>query len=62
MTEDDLISAGEATTLLGYKNRSSLTRLVQSGQITPAFQASGTRGEQFFHRADIEHLAKGRAA
>lgn len=53
MTSADLIPAAEATKLLGYKNRSSLTRLVQSGQIAPSFTASGARGEQFFKRADV---------
>lgn len=53
MTNADLIPAAEATRLLGYENRSSLTRLVQAKKITPAFTASGKRGEQFFNRADV---------
>lgn len=56
MTNPELITAAEATRLLGYENRSSLTRLVQAGKVTPAFTASGKRGEQFFTRADIDAL------
>ena len=54
MTNDEMIPASEAFELLGYKNRSSLTRLVQAGNLVPAFTASGKRGEQFFYRRDIE--------
>jgi hypothetical protein len=56
MTESKMITAAEATALLGYENRSSLTRLVQAGKIKPVFTASGKRGEQFFTRADIDAL------
>ena len=53
MTNAELITATEATRLLGYQNRSSLTRLVQAEKIKPAFTASGKRGEQFFNLSDI---------
>lgn len=53
MTHPEQITAAEATAILGHKNRSSLTRLVQAGGITPIFTASGKRGEQFFNRADV---------
>lgn len=60
--DTDLISAAEATAALGFKNRSSLTRLVQAGRIAPKFKGSGATGEQFFARADVERLAAERAA
>ena len=53
MTESKMITAAETTAILGYENRSSLTRLVQAGKITPVFTASGKRGEQFFNRAEV---------
>lgn len=64
MTSPQMITAAEATRILGYENRSSLTRLVQAKKIIPAFTASGKRGEQFFNRSDIEALLtpKGDAA
>lgn len=58
----DLISAAEATAALGFKNRSSLTRLVQAGVISPRFKGSGATGEQFFDRDEVLRLAKERAA
>lgn len=47
--KNQTVTAAEATALLGYKARSSLTRLVQAGKITPVFKASG----QLFNRADV---------
>lgn len=52
----NLITAAEATARLGYANRSSLTRLVQKGKLTPAFKGSGEHGEQFFNAADIDRI------
>jgi len=53
MTNADRITAAEATELLGYKHRSSLTRLVQAGEIKPEFKGSGDRGEQWFSRRKV---------
>jgi hypothetical protein len=61
-TRSDLITAAEATSALGFKNRSSLTRLVQRGDITPAFRGSGKTGEQFFRPEDIARILAERAA
>lgn len=58
----ELIPAAETTRMLGYRNRSSLTRLVQQGIIKPVFTGSGKSGEQFFDRADIERVLAERAA
>lgn len=52
----NLITAAEATSALGFKHRSSLTRLVQQKLIEPALKASGKTGEEFFDRADVERL------
>lgn len=61
-TDPDFITAAEATRRLGYRNRSSLTRLVQRGMIAPAFSGSGKTGEQWFRPADIERILAERAA
>ena len=37
-------------------NRSTLTRWVEAGRITPAFQLPGDRGAFVFHRADVDAL------
>lgn len=58
----DLLTAAEATARLGYKNRSSLTRLVQRNIITPAFVGSGKTGEQWFRPADIDRVLAERAS
>ena len=59
--QSELISAADATAALGFKHRSSLTRLVQRGDIAPAFKGSGATGEQFFRRGDVAELAEKRA-
>lgn len=56
------ITAAEATRRLGYANRSSLTRLVQRGDIEPAFTGSGKTGEQWFRPEDIARILAERAA
>ena len=60
--KSNLIPGSEAFKFLGFKNRSSLTRLVQSGEISPAFEASGERGEQFFAVKDLERIKAKRVA
>lgn len=63
MTEPQaFITAAEATKMLGYRNRSSLTRLVQQGKIAPAFTGSGKTGEQWFRPDDIAKIAAERIA
>lgn len=56
------ITAAEATKRLGYAHRSSLTRLVQRGDIEPAFTGSGKTGEQWFRPEDIAKIMAERAA
>lgn len=55
------ITSAEACDLLGI-DRSTLTRWVASGRLTPAFKAPGLRGPYFFHRTDVERLAREHAA
>lgn len=50
---DDLIRAVEAATILGI-NRSTLTRWVAAGHITPAVKAPGYKGIMLFNRSEIE--------
>ncbi|MGO3663150.1 helix-turn-helix domain-containing protein [Microbacterium gubbeenense] len=46
----------EAATLLGV-DRSSITRHVQSGRLTPLMKLTGRTGAYLFDRAEIEPLA-----
>ena len=67
MTQDghmpqDLMPTKEACRLLGNIDRSTLTRWVAAGKITPAIKLDGTRGPMLFNRADIEALAAEQAA
>lgn len=53
----DFVGSNQACRLLGDINRSTLTRWVQLGRITPAHQNPGRNGAMLFHRDDIEALA-----
>lgn len=57
---DDLIVSAEACQILGGVDRSTLSRWVKFGDITPARQMPGKRGAFLFHRADIEAFAAAR--
>jgi excisionase family DNA binding protein len=50
---DHLIGSAEACTILGV-DRSTLSRWVQLGKITPAMQLPGSKGAMLFDRADVE--------
>ena len=56
MAINKLLPAAEVVALVGWKNRSSLTRAVQRGRLIPKFTASGDRGEQFFDLRDVERF------
>lgn len=43
--------------ILGYRNPSSVARLVYEHKLTPAHQMGGKGGSYVFNRADIEELA-----
>lgn len=56
MSTPDLIGTVEAAEIIGVE-RSTLSRWVASGRITPAMQLQGTTGAMLFHRADAVALA-----
>jgi predicted site-specific integrase-resolvase len=56
----DLVGSAEACRLLGDINRSTLTRWVQLGTITPVMRLPNG-GAFLFKRADVLALAKQRA-
>ena len=62
-TEEPLIGTAEAARILGGVSHRTVHRLVESGDLTPAMTAPGGRAGAFlFDRADVERLAKVRAA
>jgi predicted site-specific integrase-resolvase len=60
-TSPDLIGSRDVCTLLGI-DRSTLSRRVALGKITPAVRLPGPRGAFLFHRADVEALREESAA
>ena len=59
--DTNLIGTAEAARILGKSPR-TIHRLVDSGQLTPAFTApGGHHGAYLFRREDIEALAKAAA-
>jgi predicted site-specific integrase-resolvase len=56
VTTDDLIGTAEAITILGT-SRSTLTRWVAAGRITPAVRLPGIRGAILYSRTEIQRLA-----
>lgn len=52
---ETLIGSAEVSDLL-HIDRSTVSRWVKSGKLTPAIKGTGVRGELFFHRDDIEAL------
>jgi len=59
MPHDELIGSDEASVRLGI-DRSTLTRWITAGKITPALQMPGPTGAFLFTRADVERLAADR--
>lgn len=59
---DDLVTAPEATRLLGYKNTSSIARLVYESKLTPARKLPGKNGAYLFKRTDVVEMARVRQA
>jgi predicted site-specific integrase-resolvase len=55
---DDLVASAEACTILNI-HRSTLSRWVQLGKLTPAMQlpSSDGKGAMLFNRADVLRLA-----
>jgi predicted site-specific integrase-resolvase len=54
---NDLIGSAEACELLGGIDRSTLSRWVAFGKLTPAQQLPGRNGAFLFRRTDVEALA-----
>lgn len=60
--EPELIGTAEAALILGKSPR-TIHRLVETGDLKPAMTApGGPSGVFLFRKADVEHLAKVRAA
>lgn len=55
----DEVTTGEALDILGLAHRSSVTRLVAEGKLTPSRRIGIN---YLFHRADVEALRDERAA
>lgn len=58
--QSDLVSTREAMEILGYRNPSSVARMVYEGKLQPAHQMGGKGGSYVFHRADIDRLVEER--
>ena len=56
----DLVSTKEAMKILGYRDPSSVVRLVYEGKLTPAYQSGELRKTYAFDRATVEALAVSR--
>lgn len=57
----DEITTAEAADLLGYKDRSSVVRLVLEHRLTPSRKMPGSTGMYLFWRADIQRFADQKA-
>lgn len=57
-----LVSTREAMEILGYRNPSSVARLVYEHKLVPAHQSGGKGGSYIFNRADVEAIAASRLA
>ena len=58
----DLIGSAEACRILGDISRSTLTRWVESGRITPVHKLPNENGACLFIRVEVERVAAERAA
>lgn len=54
----DLVATAEVVRILRISN-STVMRMVESGQLTPAYKAPGLRGAYLFNKSDISALAEG---
>lgn len=58
---DETITTPEVAKILGYKNLSSVARLVYEHKLVPARQLPGKNGPYLFHVSDVEALRSVRA-
>ena len=61
MVLTELLGVSEAAKLIGCSDR-TVNRLAKTGVLPHAHKMPGQTGAYLFHRADVEALAKGRAA
>lgn len=59
---DQLITTAEACRRLGFKDRSSLTRYVAEGRISPAMKLDGRTGAYLFSVEEVERFKSEKAA
>lgn len=59
--EDTTVTSATACAWLGI-DRSTLTRWVQAGHITPAYKFPGKAGAFLFERAEVERIQRERTA
>ncbi|WP_156532974.1 helix-turn-helix domain-containing protein [Cellulosimicrobium sp. I38E] len=59
--EETTVTSATACSWLGI-DRSTLTRWVQAGHITPAFKYPGSNGAYLFERAEVERIQRERTA
>ena len=55
-THDELLTAAEACAELGGIDRSTLTRWVQTGRITPARKLPGRTGAYLFDPTEVQRV------
>lgn len=61
MVLTELLGVSEAAKQIGCSER-TVKRLAKTGVLPHALKMPGATGAYLFHRADVEALAKGRAA
>jgi hypothetical protein len=52
----DEITSAEALAILGYRNRTTITKYVAIGKLTPSRRLPGKTGAFLFWRRDVERL------
>ena len=57
MANDKLLSTAQAATELNV-HRSTLTRMVQDGEVKAAVRGQGVRGAMFFYQSEIRRVKK----
>lgn len=55
MSNDDLLATVEAAQVIGVE-RSTLSRWIDSGRITPAHKLPGVNGAHLFRRSEVERV------
>jgi predicted DNA-binding transcriptional regulator AlpA len=58
---EPLLTTPEVMAILGYKNKSSIARLVYERKLKPQQKLPGRNGAYLFRRSDVEQLRDDRA-